>query len=83
MNTPLDPLGRRARILRAAATEPRTLSDICRRIAPRAAASRQDKSLDRLKVTSALRTLKASGLVSRTPEGWRTTDAGRQAVGID
>lgn len=79
----LNPQGRRARILRAAATEPRTLSDICRRIAPRVAVTRQDKSLDRLKITSALRTLKADGLISRTPEGWHATAAGRQVVGID
>jgi DNA-binding HxlR family transcriptional regulator len=83
MSAPLAPQGRRARILAAAAREPRTLSDICRRVTPKVALTRQDKSLTRLKVTSALRTLKADGLIVRTPAGWRATPAGRQAVGID
>lgn len=83
MTAPLNPQGRRARILVVTAREPRSLSDICRRITPKIAMTRQDKSLTRLKVTSALRTLKAEGRIARTPDGWRATAAGREAVGID
>jgi|GEM_PF-2071475 hypothetical protein len=44
---------------------------------------KRDESLHRLKVTSALCKLKADGLVTRTPDGWRATAAGREAAGID
>ena len=83
MTPPLNPKGRRARILKAAFVEPVTLSAICRRVKPTTPMVKRDESLHRLKVTSALRNLKADGLVTRTPQGWRATAAGREAAGID
>ena len=83
MTAPLNPQGRRARILQAAAREPATLSVICRRLKPTVRMVKRDESLHRLKVTSALCKLKADGLVTRTPDGWRATAAGREAAGID
>lgn len=75
----LNPTGRRARVLRAAQGGA-TLSDICRRAAPQTLATRKDASLHRLKTASALRRLKADGLVGRAPFGWVPTAAGMAEI---
>ncbi|MGQ2989489.1 MAG: hypothetical protein ACT6RD_03500 [Brevundimonas sp.] len=77
MTTTLNPTGRRARVLRATQGGA-TLSDIVRRTADASmmSADRRKSSAFRLKTTSALRRLKADGLVGRAPFGWIPTAAG-------
>lgn len=71
----IKPNGRRARILRVVATGPLTLSEIERRVAPLGGA-RKDRSIHRLKTTSALRDLKRDGLLAKSPHGWVATADG-------
>lgn len=73
---PIKPGSRRALILQAASTGPVTLSEIERQVRPNCIASRGDKSLHRLKVTSAVRRLKADGLLAKSPFGWAATADG-------
>lgn len=71
----LDPNGRRARILRVAALGPATLSEIERRVGPTEGAKR-DRSIHRLKTTSAIRRLKQDGLMTKSATGWVATADG-------
>lgn len=68
--------GRRARILRAARNAPVTLSEIVRHIQKSPQLGARDQSLQRLKTTSAVRSLKQARLLARTPDGWVATAAG-------
>lgn len=72
--------GCRARILRVTRQGATSLSDICRRVQPSDIASRRDHSLHRLKTTSAIRALKADGLITRTATGWTSTPAGAALI---
>lgn len=71
----LDPNGRRARILRVAVLGPATLSEIERRVGPTEGPKR-DRSIHRLKTTSAIRKLKQDGLLARSAAGWIATADG-------
>lgn len=76
----LAPDSRRGRILRAVRNRPLTLSEIERRVGPSTDAARRDRSIHRLKTTSAIRALKRDGLLAKSPDGWTPTPAGRQAL---
>lgn len=71
----LDPNGRRARILRVAVLGPATLSEIERRVGPTEGPKR-DRSIHRLKTTSAIRRLKQDGLLAKSTKGWVATADG-------
>jgi hypothetical protein len=71
---------RRGRILSSTLRGPLTLSEIERRVGPDTSASRKDRSIHRIKTTSAIRALKRDGLLARSPWGWVATAAGVQAL---
>lgn len=71
----IKPNGRRARILRVVANGPLTLSEIERRVGP-VEGARKDRSVHRLKTTSAIRCLKRDGLLAKSPQGWVATADG-------
>lgn len=68
--------GLRARVIRATARQPRSLSDIVRVIPHET----EDTAVRRLRVRDALATLKRARLVARTPDGWRATAAGARLI---
>lgn len=72
------PDSRRARILGVALHGPITLSEIERKVGPSGA--RKDRSIHRLKTTSAIRALKRDGLLARGPSGWIVTASGVEAM---
>ena len=72
--------GRRAKILRATRTTALTLSEIVRRTRPAQPFTARDDSLQRLKTTSAIRSLKAARLMARTRDGWTATPEGVRAL---
>ncbi|MNV43137.1 hypothetical protein D3C71_1348430 [compost metagenome] len=72
----IPPRGRRATIIRAAARQERTLSDIVREVRTVAKLRIRDASIDRLKTNGAVQDLRQQGLLARTAHGYRATPAG-------
>lgn len=77
--TYIPPTGRRANIIRAAATEFVSMSEVVREVRLRLRAPTSadlDPAVDRIKTTNAVRDLRRRGLIARTAWGYRATAAG-------
>ena len=72
----IPPKGRRANIIRAALDADLTMSAIVRSVRTVAPMRRLDPAIDRLKTHAAVRDLRGSGFLTRTPRGYRATSAG-------
>lgn len=75
--TRIPPKGRRATIIRAAATDFLSMSQVVKRVRLHLRDPADfDPAVDRIKTTEAIRDLRRRGLIARTPWGYRATADG-------